>query len=68
MARGQAPVVIHLLAPNQRPVQTTTDLAGFWQRLYPDLRRELGRRYPRHRWPEDPLPAAPGERDKSRPR
>ncbi len=46
------PVVIHLLAPNQRPVQTTTDLAGFWQRLYPEVRRELMRRYPKHAWPE----------------
>lgn len=55
VARGKVPLVIHLLAPNQRPVQTTTDLAGFWQRLYPQLRRELGRRYPRHKWPEDPL-------------
>ncbi len=48
------PVVLHLLAPSQRPVQTTTDLAGFWQRLYPQLRKELGRRYPKHRWPENP--------------
>lgn len=55
VARGAVPLVIHLLAPNQRPVQTTTDLAGFWQRLYPQLRRELGRRYPRHKWPENPL-------------
>lgn len=47
------PVVIQLLAPNQRPVQTTTDLAGFWTRLYPQVRRELMRRYPRHSWPED---------------
>ncbi len=62
VARGQVPLVLHLLAPNNRPVQTTTDLAGFWERLYPNLRRELGRRYPRHRWPEDPLTAAPGER------
>jgi len=52
---GKVPLVIHLLAPNQRPVQTTTDLAGFWQRLYPQLRRELGRRYPRHAWPEKPV-------------
>ncbi len=52
---GKVPLVVHLLAPNQRAVQTTTDLAGFWQRLYPQLRRELGRRYPRHKWPEDPL-------------
>jgi ATP-dependent helicase HrpB len=62
VARGQVPLVLHLLAPNNRPVQTTTDLAGFWQRLYPGLRRELGWRYPKHRWPEDPLKAAPGER------
>jgi ATP-dependent helicase HrpB len=55
IAKGKVPLVIHLLAPNQRPVQTTTDLAGSWQRLYPQLRRELGRRYPRHAWPENPV-------------
>jgi ATP-dependent helicase HrpB len=54
IARGQVPLVIHLLAPNQRPVQTTTDLAGFWERLYPQLRKELSRRYPKHAWPEKP--------------
>ena len=48
------PLVIHLLAPNHRAVQTTTDLAGFWERLYPQLRRELMRRYPKHAWPEMP--------------
>lgn len=48
------PVVIHLLAPNHRAVQTTTDLAGFWERLYPQVRKELMRRYPRHSWPERP--------------
>jgi len=55
VARGAVPVVVRLLAPNHRPVQMTTDLAGFWQRLYPQLRRELGRRYPKHAWPGDPL-------------
>jgi ATP-dependent helicase HrpB len=55
VARGTVPLVVHLLAPNQRPVQTTTDLAGFWERLYPQLRRELSRRYPRHPWPERPV-------------
>lgn len=49
------PLVVHLLAPNQRPVQMTSDLAGFWERLYPQVRRELGRRYPRHNWPEKPV-------------
>jgi ATP-dependent helicase HrpB len=55
VARGKVPVVVHLLAPNQRPVQTTSDLAGFWQRLYPTVRKELSRRYPKHAWPENPL-------------
>jgi ATP-dependent helicase HrpB len=50
----RTPVVVHLLAPNQRPVQTTTDLAGFWERLYPEVRRELMRRYPKHAWPVRP--------------
>jgi ATP-dependent helicase HrpB len=51
---NKTPVVVHLLAPNQRAVQTTTDLAGFWERLYPQVRRELMRRYPKHAWPERP--------------
>lgn len=54
IARGSFPLVVRLLAPNQRPVQMTNDLAGFWQRLYPQVRRELSRRYPKHQWPEDP--------------
>lgn len=52
VARGAVPVLVRLLAPNQRPVQTTTDLDGFWERLYPQVRRELMRRYPKHKWPE----------------
>ena len=55
VGRGAVPVVVRLLAPNQRPVQMTSDLAGFWQRLYPQVRKELSRRYPRHAWPENPL-------------
>jgi ATP-dependent helicase HrpB len=55
VARGLVPVVVRLLAPNQRPVQMTSDLAGFWQRLYPQVRKELARRYPKHKWPEDPF-------------
>jgi ATP-dependent helicase HrpB len=51
---NRTPLVLHLLAPNQRAVQTTTDLRGFWERLYPQVRRELMRRYPRHAWPERP--------------
>ena len=51
---GRVPLVLHLLAPNQRPVQVTTDLPNFWVAHYPALRRQLMRRYPKHAWPEDP--------------
>jgi ATP-dependent helicase HrpB len=51
IAGGKVPLVARLLAPNQRPVQTTSDLAGFWERLYPQVRKELSRRYPKHKWP-----------------
>ncbi|MEW6279419.1 MAG: ATP-dependent helicase C-terminal domain-containing protein, partial [Candidatus Eremiobacterota bacterium] len=55
VVEGRVGVVLHLLAPNQRPVQVTTDLAGFWERHYASIRRQLCRRYPRHAWPEDPM-------------
>jgi ATP-dependent helicase HrpB len=54
VAAGRVPLVLHLLAPNQRAVQVTTDLAGFWEKHYPSLRKTLMRRYPRHAWPETP--------------
>jgi ATP-dependent helicase HrpB len=46
------PVLFELLAPNGRPVQLTTDLKSFWERTYPEVRKELRGRYPKHRWPE----------------
>ncbi len=55
VARGTVPLVVQLLAPNQRPVQVTTDLVSFWKNLYPQVRRELSRRYPKHAWPEVPV-------------
>ncbi len=58
---GDRPLVLHLLAPNQRPVQITGDLAGFWKNHWPGIRRELMRRYPRQMWPENPLEAEPPE-------
>lgn len=54
VARGQVAVTVELLAPSRRPVQVTQDLEGFWTRHYPQIRRELMRRYPRHAWPENP--------------
>jgi ATP-dependent helicase HrpB len=52
VASGAVPLVLHLLAPNMRALQVTTDLAGFWQRVYKELRPALSRRYPKHHWPE----------------
>jgi len=49
---GRILLILHLLAPNGRAVQVTQDLAGFWRRHYPAIRRELQRRYPKHQWPE----------------
>lgn len=51
---GEVPIVLHLLSPAQRPVQVTSDLEGFWKNHYPQVRKELSRRYPRHKWPENP--------------
>jgi ATP-dependent helicase HrpB len=59
VAGGKVPLVLHLLAPNGRAQQVTSDLAGFWERHYPNVRRELMRRYPRHSWPENGATAAP---------
>jgi ATP-dependent helicase HrpB len=56
---GKLPLVLHLLAPNGRDVQVTTDLAGFWKNHYPSIAKELRRKYPRHSWPDDPLTAEP---------
>lgn len=50
----RVPARIALLAPNGRPVQVTQDLRSFWERTYPEVRRELRGRYPKHRWPENP--------------
>ncbi|MCW8890499.1 MAG: ATP-dependent helicase HrpB [Sedimenticola sp.] len=54
---GSVPVMLHLLSPAQRPIQVTQDLAGFWQRTYAEVRKELKGRYPKHYWPDDPYTA-----------
>ena len=54
LADGRVPVKMELLAPNQRPVQVTQDLASFWANTYSEVRKELRQRYPKHQWPEDP--------------
>jgi ATP-dependent helicase HrpB len=68
VGRARLPVLVELLAPNGRPVQTTEDLRSFWERGYPEVRKELRGRYPKHPWPEDPWTAEPTRRTKRGPR
>ncbi|MCY2993299.1 MAG: helicase-related protein [Planctomycetota bacterium] len=59
IARGRVPVLLHLLAPNQRVQQVTDDLQSFWDNVYPRVRKDLRGRYPKHAWPADPWQAKP---------
>ncbi|MEM8962755.1 MAG: ATP-dependent helicase HrpB [Acidobacteriota bacterium] len=66
VAAGKVTVLLHLLAPNMRPQQVTRDLASFWRNTYPEVRKELAGRYPKHAWPDDPLTAEPERRPRRR--
>ncbi|MFO7714460.1 ATP-dependent helicase HrpB [Desulfosarcina sp.] len=64
IAQGRIPMLLHLLSPAGRPAQITRDLAGFWQNSYPEVKKALKGRYPKHLWPDDPLHTAPTARAK----
>jgi ATP-dependent helicase HrpB len=65
---GRVAVQFALLAPSGRPVQLTQDLRSFWDTVYPEVRKELRGRYPKHPWPEDPWSAQPTSRTTRKPR
>ena len=66
LAGGRVPLVLELLSPAHRPIQTTKDLPGFWRGSWKDVRSDMRGRYPKHVWPEDPASAAPTSRAKPR--
>ena len=66
IADGRVPLLLHLLSPAGRPLQVTTDLRSFWDRTWPEVRREMKGRYPKHPWPEDPWNAVPTHRVRPR--
>jgi len=66
VAGDRVKLKLHLLSPANRPIQVTEDLAGFWQKTYFDVKKDLKGRYPKHCWPDDPLDAMPTKRIKRR--
>jgi ATP-dependent helicase HrpB len=63
---GKVNLRFELLSPAKRPIQITSDIGQFWHTSYFDVAKEMRAKYPKHRWPTEPLKAEAGRSIKNK--